>query len=73
MDNKNLKFEEKVKKLEEIINELENGTTDLDDSIKKYTLAMKLVKECDDELKKVEQQVNKIVTENGLEDFKIEE
>lgn len=73
MENKDLKFEEKVKKLEEIINELENGTTNLDDSIKKYTLAMQLVKECDDELKNVEKQVNKIVTENGLEDFKIEE
>lgn len=73
MENKELKFEEKIKKLEEIINELENGTTNLDDSIKKYTLAMQLVKECDDELKSVEEQVNKIVTENGLEDFKIEE
>lgn len=73
MESKKMKFEDKIKKLEEIINELENGTANLDDSIKKYTLAMQLVKECDEELKKVEEQVNKIVTENGLEDFKIEE
>ena len=34
---------------------------------------MKLVKECDEKLKNVEEQVNKIVTENGsLEDFEVE-
>lgn len=73
MENKKMKFEDKIKNLEEIINELENGNANLDDSIKKYTLAMQLVKECDEELKKVEEQVNKIVTENGLEEFKVEE
>lgn len=73
MEKKEMKFEEKIKKLEEIVNELENGKTDLDESIKKYTLAMQLVKECDEELKNVEVQVNKIVTENGLENFEIEE
>ena len=66
-------FEEKLKELESIVNELESGEIDLDSSIDKYTNAMKLVKECDDKLKKVEEQVNKIVTENGtLEDFKVE-
>ncbi len=70
---KKLKFEEKIKELESIISELENGEIDLDDSISKYTKAMKLVKECDDELKKVEEKVNKIVLENGkLEDFDVE-
>ena len=66
-------FEEKLKELETIVNELESGEIDLDSSIEKYTSAMKLVKECDTKLKKVEEQVNKIVTENGtLEDFKVE-
>ena len=66
-------FEEKLKELENIVNELESGEIDLDSSIEKYTSAMKLVKECDDKLKKVEEQVNKIVTENGtLEEFKVE-
>ena len=51
---------------------LENGDISLDDSIKKYTEAMKLVKECDSELKNIEDKVNKIVNENGkLEDFEI--
>ena len=69
-----MKFEDKIKELEVIVNELEKGEIDLDSSIEKYTYAMKLVKECDEKLKKVEEQVSKIVTENGeLEEFKVEE
>ncbi len=73
MENKK-KFEDKLQELEEIITTLENGDVPLDESIKKYTEAMKLVKECDDELKTIEEKVNKIVSENGeLEDFNIDE
>lgn len=71
---KEVKFEDKIKLLEEIINELENEDIDLDNSINKYTEAMKLVKECEEKLKNVEDQVNKIVLENGeTENFEIEE
>lgn len=74
MEQKEVKVEEKMKELESIINELENGNVDLEDSIEKYTKAMKLVKECDEKLKNFEEQVNKIVLENGnLEDFNIED
>lgn len=71
---KETKFEEKMKELEQIINELESGEVDLDTSIEKYTKAMKLAKVCDEKLKSVEEQVNKIVSENGeLENFELEE
>lgn len=71
---KEVKFEDKIKELEEIVNELESGEIDLDSSIEKYTRAMKLVSECDEKLKNIEEQVNKIVNENGnLEDFVTEE
>lgn len=74
MAEKKQKFEDKITELEAIINELENGNIPLEDSIEKYTKAMKLVKECDEELKGVEEKVNKIVLENGtLEEFKLEE
>ena len=73
-EKESLKYEDKVKELEEIVNELESGEIDLDSSIEKYTKAMKLVKECDSKLKNIEEQVNKILKENGeLEDFSIEE
>lgn len=71
---KKKKFEDQVKELEKIINELENGNTDLEESIAKYTKAMKLVKECDEKLKNIEETVNKMVTEHGeLESFEVEE
>ncbi len=71
---KEVKFEEKMKELEEIINELETGEVDLDSSIEKYTKAMKLVSECDEKLKRIEDQVNQIVKEDGsLESFEATE
>ena len=68
-----IKFEDKIKELEEIINSLETGEIDLDESIEKYTKAMNLIKECDTELKNVSKQVSKLVSENKEEDFEIEE
>ncbi len=67
-------FEEKIKELELIVIELENGDINLDDAIDKYSKAMKLAKECNDKLLKVSEKVNKILLENGkLEDFKLED
>ena len=55
-----MKFEDKIKELEKIVN--------------KYSKAMKLISECDKELKSVEEKISKIVKENGdLEDFDIED
>ena len=69
-----VKFEDKVKELEQIINELENGEIDLDDSIEKYTKAMKLINECDKELKNIEEKVNFILkNDDKLEEFVIAE
>lgn len=74
MEKKEPKFEEKIAELEKIIDALENGNIDLDESIEKYTQAMKLVKECDEKLKSIEQQVNQIVSENGkLEPFELDD
>lgn len=74
MEKKEPKFEEKIAELEKIIDALENGNIDLDESIEKYTKAMKLVKECDEKLKSIEQQVNQIVSKNGkLEPFELDD
>lgn len=74
-DNKQeMNFEEKIKKLEIIVNELESGEVNLDDAIDKYTEAMKLSKECSDKLNEVSEKVNKILMDNGkLEDFEVKE
>lgn len=68
-----MKFEEKIKQLEKYVSELEKDDVDLDSAIKKYTEAMTLIKECDEELKNVEKKIAKIVTENEkIEEFKLE-
>lgn len=67
-------FEQKIKELELIVSQLESGNVDLDDAINKYTTAMKIAKECSEKLKNAEEQINKVLTENGtLENFKIDE
>ena len=64
MDNEST-FEEKLNTLEGIVKELETGNIDLDLAINKYTLAMKLAKECSDKLNKATEQINKVLLENG--------
>lgn len=72
--DKGISFEEKIKKLESIVNELESGEVNLDDAISKYTEAMKLSKECSLKLNEVSEKVNKILMDNGkLEDFEVKE
>lgn len=67
-------FEDSLKRLEEIVKDLENGNVLLDDAINKFKEAMDLSKSCNEKLKEAEENVNKILKENGkLEDFKIEE
>ena len=73
MAKEEVKFEDKLNELEKMVNELEKGDVDLDDAINKYTNAMKLANECSEKLKSAEENVNKILTENGEEDFKVEE
>ena len=71
--SKEVKFEDQIKELENIVNELEKGDVDLDDAIKKYTKAMSLVKSCDEKLKNIDEKISKIVTENNeLESFEVE-
>jgi len=67
-------FEENITNLEAIVKDLESGNVPLDDAINKFNEAMKLAKECNDKLKNAEDNINKILKENGkLEDFSIEE
>ncbi|HOB25718.1 MAG TPA: exodeoxyribonuclease VII small subunit [Bacilli bacterium] len=74
MEKKEKKFEELMSELEVIVRDLENGNADLEDSIQKYSEAMKLVKQCNDKLNNATESVNKILKEDGtLEDYKVEE
>ena len=73
MAKEEIKFEDKLNSLEKMVNELEKGDVDLDESKIKKTNDKNIDKECSDSLKSAEENVNKILTENGEEDFKVEE
>lgn len=49
-----MKFEDSIKKIDEIILSLENNEISLDDSIKLYKEGVKLVENCKKELDKAE-------------------
>ena len=64
------KFEDLMSDLEKIVKELECGEIDLEESIEKYTEAMKLAKICGEKLTVANETVNKVLAENGeLKDF----
>ena len=66
MNKKNeLSFEESLKELENIVDQLESGDIDLDKSVKLYEKGMLLKKNCEDKLKNVEIQIKKIKLENN--------
>lgn len=68
-----LTFEESMKELEIIVKDLESGSIPLDDAINKFNEAMVIAKSCNDKLKNAEENVNKILKENGeLDNFSIE-
>ena len=71
---KELSFEESIKKLEIIVKELESGEVLLDDAINKFNEACVLAKTCDEKLKNATDSINTILNEDGsLKEFTIEE
>ena len=64
-NNKDLSFENSLKKLEDIVEQLESGDVDLDKSVELYEKGMNLKRICEEKLKKVENQIKKIKVENN--------
>ena len=54
-----LSFEESLKELEDIVDQLESGDINLEKSVKLYEKGMLLKKNCEDKLKNVEMQIKK--------------
>ena len=70
-----LNFEESMKKLEEIANELEKGNLSLDESVNKFEEGMKLSKKCSDFLNSAEKKITMLIQKKGKleeENFDIE-
>ena len=62
--NDDIKFEDAIKKLEDIAKELENGELGLDESVEKFEEGMKLSKVCTKMLNEAEKKINLLI-ENG--------
>lgn len=68
MENKNVKFEEAIERLEAIVSSLESGKCELDESMKLFEEGISLVKVCTAKLDEAAAKI-KILTEGGEADF----
>lgn len=68
-DKKDLNFEETMQELENIVQELEKGNLNLDDSIKKFEEGMNISKKCNEILEEAEKKITILIKK----DNKIEE
>lgn len=73
MKKEEMSFEEKLQKLENIVKELENGGVPLNDAIAKFNEAMLLANDCNKILENASETINKVVKNDTLEEFKVEE
>ena len=67
MSAKKKNFEERIEEIDEIIEKLEAGELSLDDSIKEYEKAIKLIKESETLLEAAEVKVMKVLEKNSTE------
>ena len=64
--NEDINFEDAMKQLENIANELEKGNLTLDESVKKFEEGMSLSKKCNDFLNSAEKKITMLIN-NGDE------
>lgn len=69
MKDKNISIEKVLNELESIVNKMEEDNLNLEDSLSSYEKGIALVKTAQDNLKKIEQRVQILSKNNGLEDF----
>lgn len=60
-----LTFEEALKRLEEVVQKLEDGDVPLEEAIDLFQEGMALSKRCSQQLDKAEQRIEMLIEENG--------
>lgn len=64
-----LSFEQSMQELEKIVQELEKGNLNLEDSIKKFEQGIALSKQCNEFLENAEKKITMLIkTEEGIEE-----
>ena len=66
MTKKNLNFEDSLAKLESIVDALEDNDVSLEESVEKFEEGIKLVKDCQKQLKEAELKVNKLMGDGEI-------
>ena len=67
-----MNFEENVEQLEKVVQELENGNLNLEDSIKKFEEGMAISKKCNEILEEAEKKITVLINAKD-EEIKEEE
>lgn len=68
MSEKELSFEEKLQKIEDLVQKMEQGNLSLDEQLADFELGVSLIKSCEENLKQAEGKVKKLMkTDNGME------
>ena len=68
-NDKDGKFEDNLKALETIVEQLESGEIDLEQSVELYEKGILLKNNCEKKLKKIELQIKKIKLQNNEVEF----
>lgn len=64
------KFEDNLKRFEEIVEQLEQGDVPLEDTVKVFQEGLKLAKICKDKLKSAESEIQKLIKDSDS-DFQL--
>lgn len=60
-------FEKSLLRLEQIVQQMENGELGLEESLKQFEQGIKLAKNCQNALSSAELKVNQLIEQNGLQ------
>jgi len=63
--NKSLSFEDKLEKLKEVVEDLEDGEIPLKESTSRYQESLDLINQCHEELNDAELKIEKIMKKDG--------
>lgn len=66
-------FEDAIRRLEEIVRELESGKSPLEKSLQLFEEGIELSKFCDSKLKNIEEKAMKILQDDELKTFEVEQ
>ncbi len=66
-----MKFEDSLRKLEELVARMESGDMNLDDMIKAFEEGRKLVETCQKDLESIRQRIEKVTKEGKVEELEV--